>query len=92
MSRVACKGAQTTKNPAGYSLGGETVPQSNINAFVQDAINEIQFVTGDASTNQWAKLRAQYGRTEPYKVKYIEIGNEDFFVSTIISFLGHLFS
>ncbi|KAF8607098.1 glycoside hydrolase [Ceratobasidium sp. AG-I] len=67
---------------AGYSLGGETVSQANINAYVQDAINEIQFVTGDASTNQWAKLRAQYGRTAPYKVKYIEIGNEDFFASS----------
>ncbi|KAF8753772.1 Alpha-L-arabinofuranosidase C-terminus [Rhizoctonia solani] len=65
---------------AGYSLTGETVPESQLQPYIQDAINEIQFVTGDAKTNQWAKLRAQYGRTAPYKVKYIEIGNEDFFV------------
>ncbi|KAG8735959.1 hypothetical protein FRC12_017829, partial [Ceratobasidium sp. 428] len=45
--------------------------------YVQDAINEIQFLTGDAKTNQWAKLRAQYGHPASYKLKYIEIGNED---------------
>ncbi|KAH7338763.1 glycoside hydrolase [Rhizoctonia solani] len=66
---------------AGYALGGETVPESQLQVYVQDAINEIQFVTGDANTNQWAKLRAQYGRQAPYKVKFIEIGNEDFFAA-----------
>ncbi|CEL54294.1 hypothetical protein RSOLAG1IB_06942 [Rhizoctonia solani AG-1 IB] len=66
---------------AGYALQGETVPESQLQPYIQDAINEIQFVTGDAKTNQWAKLRAQYGRTAPYKLKYIEIGNEDFFAS-----------
>ncbi|KAG9096782.1 hypothetical protein FRC06_008329 [Ceratobasidium sp. 370] len=68
---------------AGLALGNPNpvVPQSQIQAYVQDAINEIQFITGDANTNQWAKLRAQYGRTAPYKLKYIEIGNEDFFGS-----------
>ncbi|CUA67371.1 putative alpha-L-arabinofuranosidase A [Rhizoctonia solani] len=63
---------------AGYTLGGETVPESQIHLYVEDAIREIQFITGDANTNQWAKLRAQYGRKDPYKLKYIEIGNEDF--------------
>ncbi|CAE6512703.1 unnamed protein product [Rhizoctonia solani] len=66
---------------AGYALGGETVPEAQIQTYVQDAINEIQFITGDANTNQWAKLRAQYGRTAPYKLKFIEIGNEDFFAA-----------
>ncbi|CAE6459612.1 unnamed protein product [Rhizoctonia solani] len=66
---------------AGYALGGETVPESQLQPYVQEAINEIQFITGDANTNQWAKLRAQYGRTAPYKLKYIEIGNEDFAAS-----------
>jgi alpha-N-arabinofuranosidase len=61
------------------------VPENQIQAYVQDAINEIQFITGDANTNSWAKLRAKYGRTQPYKLKYIEIGNEDFFVSSIIN-------
>ncbi|KAG9073491.1 hypothetical protein FS749_015109, partial [Ceratobasidium sp. UAMH 11750] len=57
--------------------GNPAVPESEIQPYVQDAINEIHFLTGDANTNQWAKLRAQYGHPAPYKLKYIEIGNED---------------
>ncbi|KAG8737075.1 hypothetical protein FRC10_008602 [Ceratobasidium sp. 414] len=57
--------------------GNPAVPESEVQPYVQDAINEIQFLTGDANTNQWAKLRAQYGHPAPYKLKYIEIGNED---------------
>ena len=59
------------------------VPENEIQPYVQEAINEIHFITGDAKTNEFAKLRAKYGHPEPYKLKYIEIGNEDFFVSTI---------
>ncbi|KAG9096781.1 hypothetical protein FRC06_008328 [Ceratobasidium sp. 370] len=65
---------------AGLGVGSDAnpvVPESEIQPYVQDAINEIQFLTGDANTNQWAKLRAQYGHPAPYKLKYIEIGNED---------------
>jgi alpha-L-arabinofuranosidase len=39
---------------------------------------KIHFAISDASTNQWAALRAKNGRTAPFKVDYIEIGNEDF--------------
>ncbi|KAG9120169.1 hypothetical protein FRC07_004443, partial [Ceratobasidium sp. 392] len=65
---------------AGLGVGADgnpVVPESEIQPYVQDAINEIEFLTGDAKTNQWAKLRAQYGHPAPYKLKYIEIGNED---------------
>lgn len=59
------------------------VPEDQIQPYVQEAINQIHFITGDAETNEWAKLRAEYGHPEPYKLKYIEIGNEDTFVSVI---------
>ncbi|CAE6481323.1 unnamed protein product [Rhizoctonia solani] len=71
---------------AGLSIGDyadlstfPVVPEDEIQPYVQEVINEIHFITGDAKTNEWAKLRAQYGHPEPYKLKYIEIGNEDFF-------------
>ena len=73
---------------AGLSIGDyadlstfPVVPEDEIQPYVQEVINEIHFIIGDAKTNEWAKLRAQYGHPEPYKLKYIEIGNEDFFVS-----------
>ncbi|QRV94887.1 alpha-L-arabinofuranosidase [Ceratobasidium sp. AG-Ba] len=56
------------------------VPEGQLEPYVQEVINEIHFITGDAKTNEWGKLRAKYGRVKPYKLKYIEIGNEDFFV------------
>lgn len=45
--------------------------------FITDALEEIEFLTGDVNT-QWGALRAKYGHPEPYKLKYVEIGNEDF--------------
>ncbi len=49
----------------------------NLEPFIEEALEEIEFLTGDTDT-KWGALRAQYGHPEPYKLKYIEIGNEDF--------------
>ncbi|KAF8600897.1 glycoside hydrolase [Ceratobasidium sp. AG-I] len=68
------------------------VPENEIQPYVQEAINEIHFITGDAKTNEFAKLRAKYGHPEPYKLKYIEIGNEDFFgVDTYVKYRWRAF-
>ena len=64
---------------AGYNLKG-----SHINAgpalkpYVQDALDEIEYVTGDAST-KWGAERAKDGHPAPFKLTYVEIGNEDWF-------------
>ncbi|KAF8735282.1 Alpha-L-arabinofuranosidase C-terminus, partial [Rhizoctonia solani] len=84
---------------AGLSIGDyadlstfPVVPEAEIQPYVQEVINEIHFITGDAKTNEWAKLRAQYGHPEPYKLKYIEIGNEDFFgVDTYVKYRWRAF-
>ena len=44
--------------------------------FVEDALNELEFLLGDASTT-WGAVRAEYGHPEPYKLDYVQIGNED---------------
>lgn len=49
----------------------------DLEPFIEEALEEIEFLTGDVNT-KWGALRAQYGHPEPYKLKYIEIGNEDF--------------
>lgn len=61
---------------AGYSLDGTNVPESNFQFVVDDAINQIQYAIGDASTNQYAALRERDGHAAPFKVSIIEIGNE----------------
>ncbi|KZT41976.1 glycoside hydrolase [Sistotremastrum suecicum HHB10207 ss-3] len=53
------------------------VPEADLQPYIDDAINEIEFITEDAKTNKNAALRAQLGREEPYALKYVEIGNED---------------
>jgi alpha-N-arabinofuranosidase len=64
---------------AGYSLGGKHVnPGKDLDPFVQDALDEIEYVTGDANT-KWGAERAKDGHPKPFTLHYVEIGNEDGF-------------
>jgi alpha-N-arabinofuranosidase len=64
---------------AGYSLQQEYVkPGPDLEPYVQDALEEIEYVTGDAST-KWGAERAKDGHPAPFGLKYVEIGNEDQF-------------
>ncbi|KDQ51115.1 glycoside hydrolase family 51 protein [Jaapia argillacea MUCL 33604] len=55
------------------------VPEADLQPYIDDAINQIEFITADASTNEWGALRASLGREQPYALQYIEVGNEDQF-------------
>ena len=64
---------------AGYSLDGEYVAAgAGLDPYVQDALDEIQYVTGDATTT-WGAQRAADGHPNPFPLTYVEVGNEDFF-------------
>ncbi|HEY3740867.1 MAG TPA: alpha-L-arabinofuranosidase C-terminal domain-containing protein [Bryobacteraceae bacterium] len=64
---------------AGYSLSGQVVkPGPDLNSYVQDALDEIEYVTGGPETKGGA-LRATHGHPAPFHVRYIEVGNEDNF-------------
>jgi alpha-N-arabinofuranosidase len=63
---------------AGYSLKGQHVGGKELEPFIQDALDEIEYVTGDAST-KWGAVRVKDGHPEPFALHYIEIGNEDEF-------------
>ena len=43
-----------------------------------DALDEIEYVIGGAGTN-WGARRAADGHPAPFKLTYVEIGNEDWF-------------
>ncbi|KAJ7222879.1 glycoside hydrolase [Mycena haematopus] len=53
------------------------VPEADLQPYIDDVLNEIEFIVGDSQTTEGGKLRASLGRTEPYSLKFIEIGNED---------------
>ncbi|KAK3313964.1 glycoside hydrolase superfamily [Apodospora peruviana] len=61
----------------GLSLDGAYTAESEMGAVVQDALDEIEFLTGDAATTKWGAVRASLGHPKPWTVKYVEIGNED---------------
>ena len=64
---------------AGYSLQQEHVnPGPELAPYVQDALDEIEYVTGDGST-KWGAERAKDGHPAPFALSYIEVGNEDWF-------------
>ncbi len=64
---------------AGYSLRGEHVkPGKDLEPYVQSALDEVEYVTGDVST-KWGAERAKDGHAAPFPLHYIEIGNEDWF-------------
>ena len=67
---------------AGYSLDGDHVDAGPLlKPYVDDALDEIEYVIGDKST-YWGAKRAENGHPEPFKLKYVEIGNEDWFDRT----------
>jgi len=64
---------------AGYALRGAHIdPGPKLEPFVQDALDEIEYATGDATT-KWGARRIQDGHPKPFSVIYVEIGNEDSF-------------
>jgi alpha-N-arabinofuranosidase len=65
---------------AGYSLHQERVKAGDdLKPYVQDALEEIEYVTGDAKTTKWGAVRAKDGHPAPFPLHYVEIGNEDWF-------------
>jgi alpha-N-arabinofuranosidase len=64
---------------AGYSLQQQFVkPGPDLVPYVQDALDEIEYVTGDAST-KWGAERIKDGHAAPFALNFVEIGNEDQF-------------
>lgn len=64
---------------AGYVLDRDYLDAGPfLKPFVDDALDEIEYVTGDVST-RWGAQRAKDGHPKPFPLHYIEIGNEDGF-------------
>lgn len=53
----------------------ELVPIPDIDPYIQDALDLIEFANGDPST-KWGGLRAAMGHPEPFHLKMMGVGNE----------------
>lgn len=64
---------------AGYSLAGQVIKAGpDLEPYVQEALEEIEYVTGGTDTN-WGAVRARQGHPAPFPLHYVEVGNEDQF-------------
>jgi alpha-L-arabinofuranosidase len=64
---------------AGYTLRHDVIPAGDkLAPYVQEALDEIEYVTGDAST-KWGAQRVKDGYPNPFTLHYVEIGNEEWF-------------
>jgi alpha-L-arabinofuranosidase len=58
-------------------LPQETATEPNdVQAFVQGALDALEYAMGPA-TSEWGAKRVANGRAEPFRIKYVEIGNEN---------------
>lgn len=57
-------------------FGPEYAAMDELQPYIDDAIDLIEFATGDPAVSEWAALRAEMGHPEPFRLKYLEIGNE----------------
>lgn len=63
--------------PGGFNPHtGEGVPLKDINEWVQETLDLIEFANGDITTKMGA-IRAEMGHPESFHLKYVGIGNEE---------------
>ncbi len=53
----------------------ELVKMKDLDPYVQDALDLIEFANGD-SNSKWGKIRAEMGHPKPFNMKFIGVGNE----------------
>jgi alpha-L-arabinofuranosidase len=53
----------------------EVVPLDQIDPYIEDALDLIEFANGSSGT-KWGKIRSQMGHPAPFNMKYLGIGNE----------------
>ena len=76
---------------AGFWLSGEAVQQTDYQLVVNDALNELEYLLGDESTPYGAQ-RCANGHQAPYKLQYLEIGNEDNLNSGLDTYAAYRYS
>lgn len=54
---------------------GEVASFAQLDPYIQDALDLVEFANGDANT-RWGKLRAEMGHPQPFNLKFLGVGNE----------------
>jgi alpha-L-arabinofuranosidase len=60
----------------GSPKGQQLIPMSEMNDYVQEVLDLIEWANGPA-TSEWGAKRAAAGHPEPFHLQYLGVGNED---------------
>ena len=71
---VSCQG--TNGGWAMKDQAQDVVPMSEMDEWVQEALDLIEWANGDVNT-KWGRVRAEAGHPKPFGLKYLGIGNEE---------------
>jgi alpha-L-arabinofuranosidase len=55
----------------------DVAPMDQLDEWVQDALDLIEWANGDPAKSKWAKMRADQGHPKPFGLKYLGLGNEE---------------
>jgi alpha-L-arabinofuranosidase len=72
---VSCQGTN-----GGWGMRGQAqdvVPMSEMDEWVAEAMDLIEWANGDPAKSKWAKMRADAGHPKPFNLKYLGLGNEE---------------
>ena len=72
---VVAAGVPCQNSAHGGQNGG--IPMCDMDDYVQDVLDLIEWANGDPKTSRWAKMRADAGHPKPFNLKYVGVGNED---------------
>lgn len=64
-----------------YGQSGVSYPEDRMGEILQEALDELEYCMGDVSTT-WGARRAADGHPAPFKINFVEVGNEDWFSGT----------
>ena len=71
---ISCGLACQFQNPD-PTIPGVHVALDDLDSYIQDALDLVEFANGPVDS-KWGKVRADMGHPEPFNLKYLGVGNE----------------
>lgn len=74
---VLAAGVSCQNSARSRGNGQQFIPMDEMDEYVQDMLDLIEWANGDPTTSKWASMRAEAGHPEPFGLEYLGVGNED---------------
>jgi alpha-L-arabinofuranosidase len=81
LEMTEASGAKSLLTVYAGKSGSNLVPADQLQPYIQDAVDEIEYVSG-STTTRWGSQRAADGHPNPFPLEYVMIGNEEGFRNT----------